>query len=341
MMKTVGILVVFSLAPLFAFAQGASGVFMIVKGDVKVTTKAGATEAAKAGKKVSEGDTIVSGADSRAKIVMSDKNVLNILPESKMTISKYQGDPAAGNQNVELKVEYGKVRAAVEQKYDGDKSKFNIKTPTAVAGVRGTDFITGFNASTRETSVVTFAGSVALGQPGPNGSIAGAVYVNQGEATRQVGTTAPEAPKPMDKVEMQQMNNDSAAETGGAKPDVATVESKQEEKAKEEKKEAKKEEPKKEEAKKEDPKREEAKREEAKREEPKREEPKKETAKREPKRGVASEGPKDSMMPTIDAPPPPKFAIPKPPPTPPPPPPTPHPAVNQNSRVNIIINGGQ
>src|SRR5688572_29475510 len=83
-------------------ADASHGIMMVVKGDVKVTT-GGKVEAAKVGKKVLPGDTITAGPDSRAKIVMSDKNVLNISPDSKITIEKYSNDGGA-NKEVELKV---------------------------------------------------------------------------------------------------------------------------------------------------------------------------------------------------------------------------------------------
>lgn len=195
---------VFSLS---AFGQNVQGVFMVVKGDVKLTAGA-KTDPAKVGTKVGPGDTITSGPDSRAKIVMADKNVINISPDSKITIEKYEND-GKEKKSVELKVEYGKLRASVEQKYDGEKSKFNIKTPTAVAGVRGTDFLTGFNAANRTTQVVTFSGTVAFGTPGPGGTIQNAVFVQPGQMTTSVGGKPPEKPVAMPKDQLNKMNNES------------------------------------------------------------------------------------------------------------------------------------
>jgi hypothetical protein len=202
-----------------AWADEVNGVMMVVKGDVKVTAaKDGKTEPAKIGRKVFAGDTITAGPDSRAKIVMSDKNILNISPDSKIKIEKYTNDQAAG-RNVELKVEYGKVRATVEQKYDGDKNKFNIKTPTAVAGVRGTDFITGFNAANRQTSVITFSGMVAVGTPGPGGQIQNPVFVRPGQTTNVNDGKTPEPPKALPKEDLNQMNSDSSADANAGKKD--------------------------------------------------------------------------------------------------------------------------
>lgn len=208
-----------------SFAEGEIyGTMMVVKGDIKVTSaKSGKTDAAKVGFKVYSGDAITSGADSRAKIIMSDKNVINVSPDSKVTIAKYENNPAKDSRNVELKVDYGKVRASVEQNYDGDKNKFNVRTPTAVAGVRGTDFVAGFNSQTRQTSVVTFSGVVAVGSPGPNGQIANAVFVKPGQATNVGEGQKPEAPKAVPKDQMQNMNQESSADT--AKGSSSTTDS--------------------------------------------------------------------------------------------------------------------
>ncbi|PIS11463.1 MAG: hypothetical protein COT73_03845 [Bdellovibrio sp. CG10_big_fil_rev_8_21_14_0_10_47_8] len=212
------ILVMAFALPMTSFAEDASGLMMVVKGDIKVTTKAGKTEAAKVGRKVVAGDTILAGADSRAKIVMSDKNVINISPDSKIIIEKYEND--GKKKNVELNVLYGKVRASVEQKYDGDKSKFNIKTPSAVAGVRGTDFITGYNAQTRVAQIITFSGTVAVGQPGPGGTIKNPVFVQPGQMTQAGLGQTPEAPKSVPKEDLNKMNSESKADTAASNGDA-------------------------------------------------------------------------------------------------------------------------
>lgn len=225
-----------------AYAQ-ASGTFMVVKGDVQVTSKAGETQKAKIGMKVQESDIISSGADSRAKIVMSDKNVINISPDTKLELEKYIFDPNSDNKQVSLNVLQGKVRATVEQKYDGEKNKFHVKTPSAVAGVRGTDFLTSFSPTNKETKIVTFEGRVAVGLPGPNGSISNPVYVNPGQTTSAQGGAAPSKPQPVPANDLKNMNSESQAEApkSSDKKDTASGDNKEKEE-KEEKKEEKKEE---------------------------------------------------------------------------------------------------
>lgn len=213
-MKTLYFATLFVLATTLTFAtawaQETHGIFMVVKGDIKVTGKDGKTDAAKVGKKVFPGDTIAAGADSRAKVVMSDKNVLNISPDSKIVIEKYEND-GKDKKNVELNILYGKVRASVEQKYDGEKTKFNIKTPSAVAGVRGTDFITGYNPTTKVSQVITFSGVVAMGTPGPNGSITNPVFVRPGQMSSTSPGKAPEVPKSVPAEELSTINSDTVS----------------------------------------------------------------------------------------------------------------------------------
>jgi hypothetical protein len=212
------ILSLFCLTLLFSMSSAfaSSGVFMVVKGNVTVTSK-GKTASAKVGLKVFEGDVIVTGADSRAKIVMADKNVLNISPDSKLEIAVYKNNQQTGEKKVELKVDQGKVRAGVEQKYDDDKNTFRIKTPTAVAGVRGTDFSVSFNPRTRVSQVVTFKGAVAfaLNKEGQK-----PVLVLAGQRSNvDPSQLSPSAPEPVPQNELKNLD----METDAAKsPDSAS-----------------------------------------------------------------------------------------------------------------------
>lgn len=171
------------------------GVLTVVKGKVMVKSgKTGSDKRAKAGMKVYPKDTITTAADSRAKIVMIDKNEINVSPESHVVIENYEFDPEKGKKNVLIDVLYGKVRSKVEQKYDGEGNKFQVKTPSAVAGVRGTDFFTSFNKTTKSSKVVTFRGEVAFGLPGPNGTILNPVSVRVGQFTVSMGSAPPAQP---------------------------------------------------------------------------------------------------------------------------------------------------
>ena len=133
----------------------------------------------KRGSKVCEGETLRAGKDSYAKVVMPDKNVLTLKSESQLKISEYVFQPKKGKKKVIIDLIYGRVRSKVNQKYHGVQS-FEVRTKSAVAGVRGTDFLTEFNAQSGEATVVTFEGLVEMGQLGPKGKITQRTMVRPG-----------------------------------------------------------------------------------------------------------------------------------------------------------------
>lgn len=201
-----------------ANAQGVHGVLRVVKGDVQIkSAKTGAATKARLGAQVFPKDIILTGKDSRAKIVMVDNNELNVSPESQLEIQQYEYDPGAGKKEVLLNVIYGKVRSKVEQKYDGKTSKFQIKTPSAVAGVRGTDFLTSFNAANKTSQITTFEGKVEFGTLGPRGAIMNPVFVGPGAQASSVAGATPTPPAPVPKEELAKMDKDSKSEPAPGK----------------------------------------------------------------------------------------------------------------------------
>lgn len=196
-----------------AQAADVHGVLRVVKGDVQIkAVKDGATTKARLGGKIFPKDTIITGKDARAKIVMTDNNEINVSPDSQLVLQSYVYEPEKGKKDVLLNVIYGKVRSKVEQKYDGKNSQFQVKTPSAVAGVRGTDFMTSFNNLTGTSQVVTFEGEVAFGKPGPGNTIVGQVSVQPGQMSIVSPGQPPAAPTALPKSQLAQIDNESKAE---------------------------------------------------------------------------------------------------------------------------------
>lgn len=197
----------------------ACGEVLVSKGDVKIESgKDNAMTPAPAGTKVCQGDTVIAGAQSRAKVKMEDGNELNISPDSRILLETYEYKVADNKKKVMLNVLYGKVRAATrEENMYNDKSKdgqantFQVKTKSAVAGVRGTDFLTSFDRKTTKTEVVTFRGKVDVGTAGANGTIMNPVSVPAGQKTEALPGVPPAPPKPVPASEMKEMN----MQTGG------------------------------------------------------------------------------------------------------------------------------
>ncbi|MGZ3727281.1 MAG: FecR family protein [Pseudobdellovibrio sp.] len=149
--------------PITSFAKDEGiGIIMIKEGSVKITDVAGEIEAnVTVGLVIEEGDVIETGADSYAKIVMHDRNILNIPEKSRIIIRHYESQ---NPPQVDINLQEGQIRSEVMRKYDQQDSHFEISTPTAVAGVRGTDFLVEFNGAEEKSAVTTFRGTVAFAE---------------------------------------------------------------------------------------------------------------------------------------------------------------------------------
>ncbi len=204
----------------YAFSSNVHGVLMVVKGDVQISSlKDKKTIKAKIGTKIFPGDTIETKKDARAKLVMVDKNIINISPDSKFILEKYEYEPDQNKKGALLNVIYGKVRATVTQKYDGEQNKFQVKTKSSVAGVRGTDFMVSFSDVTQTAKIVTFEGRVEVGRGlDTAGRIMNPVSVTPGQFTVANVNTPPAVPMMVPAEELATMNQQSVADV----PDTAT-----------------------------------------------------------------------------------------------------------------------
>lgn len=208
-----------------AQAEAACGVFEVTKGDVKTLSgKTKKTAPAAVGGKVCSGDTVIAGKASRAKIKMEDGNELNISPESQIVLEQYEYNPKQNKKKVLLNVLKGKLRAATQQPNmyndkaaDGSRNAFEVKTKSAVAGVRGTDFLTSYDSRSNATEVVTFRGQVEVGQLGPDGKVVNVVQVEAGQRFVVVPGQPPAPPQPVSDAELNKVNSETSADTGDVK----------------------------------------------------------------------------------------------------------------------------
>ncbi len=98
-------------------------------------TRAGKTEPLKRGDQVLIGDVIETGQGSKAKLLLADDSVLTIGPRTRVTIDELLLGPRG--RKGRLHVGFGRFKVAIVAWLSGP-SNFEVVTPTAVAGVRGT-----------------------------------------------------------------------------------------------------------------------------------------------------------------------------------------------------------
>jgi len=93
----------------------------------------------KVGDPVLAGTLINTGSTASAKLLMTDKTILDLGPSSLFRVDEYKLAQVS-DRKVDVSVEYGKVRASVNEPV-GTQGKFNVRTRSATLGVRGTEFI--------------------------------------------------------------------------------------------------------------------------------------------------------------------------------------------------------
>jgi hypothetical protein len=174
------------------------------------------------------GDVINTGHLARARVALDDGSVLSVGSDSNLTVTKHDG----GAQQTELDLNYGRVRAKAVKQVKPNAS-FEIRTPTGVAGVVGTDFALDSQGDT--TRIVVYEGKVNFcaykatkkeeqgGAQGgeeqkkeKNGRMLGpCVIVGAGESSSVQFNVAPTPPVPATPVTVTEMSSTTSV-SGGA-----------------------------------------------------------------------------------------------------------------------------
>ena len=93
------------------------------------------------GMRLYKGDTIITLENSKIRFRLNDRSILSLSSETKLTLNKSVYDKQKKQRSSFLGMAFGKARFLVVKLLDYKRSEFKVKTPTAVCGVRGSDFI--------------------------------------------------------------------------------------------------------------------------------------------------------------------------------------------------------
>jgi len=156
----VGTLGVFSLLGLAASRVAGRAVRIV--GSVTLYDANKSSKPLAVGDAFSEGDVIETGPDGRAKLAMSEGgNEVVVGSATRLVIDRVGSQARGGSSGTSLSLEQGQVRSVVRKKYSGlDGDVFEVKTPNAVAGVRGTVFLVGFEPKQFRSLLATEEGAV-------------------------------------------------------------------------------------------------------------------------------------------------------------------------------------
>ena len=149
-------------------------------------------------------DVLSTQANGRARVSLDDGSVLNVGSDSSVKVVKHD----AGAQQTDLEVTVGKIRSQA-QKISQPNGKFEVHTPSGVAGVVGTDFFVGYENNVM--TVIVFDGIVKVC------NLAGiCVEVKAGQITtvRNSDSSGPAAPSQANLSTLSEAISSTTLETG-------------------------------------------------------------------------------------------------------------------------------
>ncbi|MFN8628461.1 MAG: FecR family protein [Candidatus Binatia bacterium] len=124
--------------------------------------RGGAWQPTATGAAIHTGDTIRTGTPGKLRIVFQDDSVVTVSDGSHLRIDEQVFDPDRGVARSALELLRGTVRSLVGEYYHTVGNQYEVKTPTAVCGVRGTEFLTSYDPETQTTDVVGISGHVQV-----------------------------------------------------------------------------------------------------------------------------------------------------------------------------------
>ncbi len=114
------------------------------------------------GTKITEGMQIDTGHNSFVTLLLPDQSRISLPSNSRIRIAKLRMTRYTQSPRTEILLLSGKIESKVAP-LEQNKGRFEVRTPQAVAGVRGTQFRVGIGANGTATEVLS--GRVEVGQP--------------------------------------------------------------------------------------------------------------------------------------------------------------------------------
>ncbi|MEJ8811805.1 FecR domain-containing protein [Variovorax ureilyticus] len=121
--------------------EARAGVLKSVRGDVRLLAPDGSMRTGKSGDVVAPIDRIVTGPDSGASVVLRDGTKLVVGPSSRLDLKEFHFDSTTQDGGMLLSLLQGSARMVTGLIGKTHPDAVRVETPTAVIGIRGTDFI--------------------------------------------------------------------------------------------------------------------------------------------------------------------------------------------------------
>lgn len=124
--------------------------------------RSGTWQPAAIGAAIQLGDEIRTGTPGRLRIVFEDDSVITVSDDSHLVMDQHVFDPSRGVARSLIGLLRGKLSTLVSDHYHTAGNQYEVRTHTAVAGVRGTEFVMTYDAQAEVTEVVGLSGQVSV-----------------------------------------------------------------------------------------------------------------------------------------------------------------------------------
>jgi ferric-dicitrate binding protein FerR (iron transport regulator) len=121
----------------------------------------GSWVAAEVGAPVRAADLLRTGKPGHLRIVFDDDSVLTLGESSELKVSEHMFAPDEGSRSL-VDLLSGTVNAVVSEYYQKPNAEYEVKTKTATAGVRGTEFVVSYEPGEEITEVFVVDGRVEV-----------------------------------------------------------------------------------------------------------------------------------------------------------------------------------
>ena len=116
----------------------AKGSVEIQRGEEKLPVKVGTA--------LRTSDILVTGADGSAGVTFTDNSLVSVGPNSVFAIDKYRFDTTTHAGEFEGSLRQGRLAAVSGKMVKQSPESMKIRTPSAIMGVRGTEFVVQVDA---------------------------------------------------------------------------------------------------------------------------------------------------------------------------------------------------
>ena len=116
------------------------GLVKVAKGSVQIQRGA-AKLPATVGTALQSSDVVLTGADGSAGITFTDNSLVSVGPNSVFAIDKYSFDSTTHAGEFEGSLKKGRLAAISGKMVKQSPESMKIRTPSAIMGVRGTEFL--------------------------------------------------------------------------------------------------------------------------------------------------------------------------------------------------------